>query len=326
MAVSLFASAPPTWPMSPSPLITTGVSPASAPASASLQPCSTPSVSTRRYASPRSRIPASSSAISSRALPPPAEGFTSSRWRRPFAGHGENLVVAVVTPKTRYARSGEYSIAYQVVGEGDLDLVYMPGFASNLEVFWEEPRYSRFLHRLASFSRLILIDRLGTGLSDRAAAGRGGDPRAARRRHRRGDGRRRDRARQRFSDGRRRRCPARCSPPPIRSAPRPSCSTAGCPSVLERDDFPYGASAEGYDDFMEGSLEIWPDGGLLRLWAPEPRRGSGGARLVRALPAPLREPRGDEGAVGSRSRRRTCARSCLRSRRRRCSCIAPTTR
>ena len=79
--------------------------------------------------------------------------------------------MAVTTPKTRYARSGEYSVAYQVVGEGEIDIVYMPGFASHLEVFWEEPRYSRFLHRLASFSRLILIDRLGTGLSDRLPPG-----------------------------------------------------------------------------------------------------------------------------------------------------------
>ena len=71
------------------------------------------------------------------------------------------------SPETRYARSGEFSIAYQVVGEGEFDLVYVPGLASHLELFWEEPAYSRFLHRLASFSRLILMDRLGTGLSDR---------------------------------------------------------------------------------------------------------------------------------------------------------------
>ena len=82
-------------------------------------------------------------------------------------GDGQNLSVATEAPETRYARSGEYSIAYQVVGEGELDLVYVPGLASHLEVFWEEPAYSRFLHRLASFSRLILMDRLGTGLSDR---------------------------------------------------------------------------------------------------------------------------------------------------------------
>jgi class 3 adenylate cyclase len=82
-------------------------------------------------------------------------------------GDRQNLAVVPETPQTRYARSGEYSIAYQVVGEGDIDLVYLPGFASHIEVFWEQPAYSRFLHRLASFSRVILIDRLGTGLSDR---------------------------------------------------------------------------------------------------------------------------------------------------------------
>jgi class 3 adenylate cyclase len=84
-----------------------------------------------------------------------------------LVGDSQNLVVATEAPETRYARSGEYSIAYQVVGDGDFDLVYVPGLASHLEVFWEEPAYSRFLHRLASFSRLILMDRLGTGLSDR---------------------------------------------------------------------------------------------------------------------------------------------------------------
>src|SRR5918994_2706761 len=76
---------------------------------------------------------------------------------------GESKAVATGAPTTRYARSGEYSIAYQVVGEGEIDLVYVPGLASHLELFWEEPAYSRFLHRLASFSRLILMDRLGTG-------------------------------------------------------------------------------------------------------------------------------------------------------------------
>jgi pimeloyl-ACP methyl ester carboxylesterase len=74
-------------------------------------------------------------------------------------------------PRTDYARSGEYRIAYQVIGEGELDLIYVPGLVSHLELFWEEPTYSRFLHRLASFSRLILLDRLGTGLSDRLPPG-----------------------------------------------------------------------------------------------------------------------------------------------------------
>jgi len=70
-------------------------------------------------------------------------------------------------PETRYAKSGEVRIAYQVVGSGPLDLVYVPGFVSNIELFWETPELAYFLERLAAFSRLILFDKRGTGLSDR---------------------------------------------------------------------------------------------------------------------------------------------------------------
>jgi pimeloyl-ACP methyl ester carboxylesterase len=70
-------------------------------------------------------------------------------------------------PETRYARSGDVNIAYQIVGEGPRDLVLVPGWVSNIDVFWEEPSAARFLQRLASFSRLILFDKRGTGLSDR---------------------------------------------------------------------------------------------------------------------------------------------------------------
>ena len=70
-------------------------------------------------------------------------------------------------PKTRYAKSGDVHIAYQVIGEGQLDLVLILGFVSHVEHVWEYPGASRFLHRLASFSRLILFDKRGTGLSDR---------------------------------------------------------------------------------------------------------------------------------------------------------------
>ncbi len=68
---------------------------------------------------------------------------------------------------TRYARSGDVNIAYQVVGEGLLDLVFVMGWVTHLDYFWEEPSFARFLRRLASFSRLILFDKRGTGLSDR---------------------------------------------------------------------------------------------------------------------------------------------------------------
>ena len=73
-------------------------------------------------------------------------------------------------PQTRYADSGGVSVAYQVVGDGPLDLVYVPGWVSNIEYCWEEPSLARYYRRLASFSRLILFDKRGTGLSDRVAA------------------------------------------------------------------------------------------------------------------------------------------------------------
>jgi pimeloyl-ACP methyl ester carboxylesterase len=69
-------------------------------------------------------------------------------------------------PETRYARSGDVNIAYQVSGRGDRDLVYVPGWVSNIELMWEDPGLARFLRRLGSFSRLITFDKRGTGLSD----------------------------------------------------------------------------------------------------------------------------------------------------------------
>jgi pimeloyl-ACP methyl ester carboxylesterase/class 3 adenylate cyclase len=70
-------------------------------------------------------------------------------------------------PETRFAQSGDASIAYQVLGQGPPDLVMVPGFVSHVEYAWEDPSYARFLQQLASFSRLIMFDKRGTGLSDR---------------------------------------------------------------------------------------------------------------------------------------------------------------
>lgn len=70
-------------------------------------------------------------------------------------------------PQTRYARSGDLSIAYQVVGDGPFDLVLVHGWVSNIDLQWEEPHLSNFLELLASFARLITFDKRGTGLSDR---------------------------------------------------------------------------------------------------------------------------------------------------------------
>ena len=74
--------------------------------------------------------------------------------------------MAPVTAETRYAKSGPYHIAYQVVGSGPIDLVVAPGFISNVEGAWNNPLQAQMFTRLASFSRLIRFDKRGTGLSD----------------------------------------------------------------------------------------------------------------------------------------------------------------
>jgi pimeloyl-ACP methyl ester carboxylesterase/class 3 adenylate cyclase len=93
---------------------------------------------------------------------PPTRLINTTLWQDDAAAR----VTACTRPKTRYARSGETQIAYQVMGEGPIDLVYVPGWLSHVEYAWDEPQLARFYRRLASFSRLILFDKRGTGLSD----------------------------------------------------------------------------------------------------------------------------------------------------------------
>jgi class 3 adenylate cyclase len=73
-------------------------------------------------------------------------------------------------PETRYARSGDLHIAYQVFGMGSVDLVLVPGFISNVEETWDNPSAARWLERLGRFARVIVFDKRGTGLSDRAGS------------------------------------------------------------------------------------------------------------------------------------------------------------
>ncbi len=72
-------------------------------------------------------------------------------------------------PETRYARSGDVSIAFKVIGEGEHDIVVVPGFVSNVELSWQNPRYVECYERLTAVGRLILFDKRGTGLSDRVS-------------------------------------------------------------------------------------------------------------------------------------------------------------
>jgi pimeloyl-ACP methyl ester carboxylesterase len=72
-----------------------------------------------------------------------------------------------MTPEIHFAENDGVNIAYQVFGSGSRDLIIIPGWLSNLDIFWEEPRAARFFRALAEFSRVIIIDKRGTGLSDR---------------------------------------------------------------------------------------------------------------------------------------------------------------
>jgi pimeloyl-ACP methyl ester carboxylesterase len=75
-----------------------------------------------------------------------------------------------IQTETKYTKSGDVHVAYQVTGDGPLDIVFVPGFVSHLEAQWEYPSSARLLERLGSFSRLIRFDKRGTGLSDRESA------------------------------------------------------------------------------------------------------------------------------------------------------------
>lgn len=94
----------------------------------------------------------------------PAAGVTAAPPPAGLAGPADG---ALTRPPIHYAQSGDVNIAYQVIGEGPLDLVFVMGWVSHLDYFWAEPSFARFLRRLASFARVILFDKRGTGLSDR---------------------------------------------------------------------------------------------------------------------------------------------------------------
>jgi pimeloyl-ACP methyl ester carboxylesterase len=81
------------------------------------------------------------------------------------------LRMAATIPEIRYAKSGDVHVAYQVIGDGPVDIVFVEGFVTNRHIAWEEPSYRRFVERLGSFARVIVFDKRGMGLSDRVQAG-----------------------------------------------------------------------------------------------------------------------------------------------------------
>lgn len=99
-----------------------------------------------------------------------AEATHGARAEAAHLSRSEATDVGFEPPKTQYAHSGDVNIAYQVIGDGPIDLVFVMGWVSHMECFWTEPSFARFLRRLSEFSRLILFDKRGTGLSDRVGA------------------------------------------------------------------------------------------------------------------------------------------------------------
>jgi len=86
-----------------------------------------------------------------------------------LGSRGTDVGYDVVVPETRYAKSGELNIAYQVSGDGPFDLVFVPGYVTHLELHWSIPSFAPFLEYLSSFTRLIRFDKRGTGMSDRVS-------------------------------------------------------------------------------------------------------------------------------------------------------------
>jgi class 3 adenylate cyclase len=174
-----------------------------------------------------------------------------------------------VTPKTRYARSGEVNIAYQIAGKGPIDLVYVPGWVSNIETAWEDPHVSRFLERLASFSRLILFDKRGTGLSDRVSTSelptleqRMDDVRVVM------DAADSQRAALFGASEGGVMCALFGATYPERTAALVLYGSYAKGTATS--DYPHGlAEQEAIDEFIEALTELWDDaGGLLNVWAP----------------------------------------------------------
>ena len=98
--------------------------------------------------------------------PPLGDGSTRAPEVRSGDCRAGGSVARWTFRETRYARSGDLQIAYQVLGDGPLDVVFVPLFVSNIDVMWEVPDVARMLRRIASFSRLIVFDRRGSGMSD----------------------------------------------------------------------------------------------------------------------------------------------------------------
>jgi class 3 adenylate cyclase/alpha-beta hydrolase superfamily lysophospholipase len=208
----------------------------------------------------------------------------------------------VEVPEVRYARNGEVNIAFQVVGSGPVDLLYIPGWISHLDLYWEEPTIARFLRRLAAGFRLIVFDRRGTGLSDRVPdealptlEGRMDDARAVL------DAAGSDEAAI-FAQG--------YGTPlaVVFAATYPERTRAlvlyspVAKAGFKSDDYPWGSTPEQVEAFSTQTRERWGSEGFAREWlqrlapseADDPRQVAWHARLMRASATPAASERFSE--------------------------------
>ena len=196
----------------------------------------------------------------------------------------------VDVPDVQYARSGDVDIAYQVVGEGPRTLVFVQGWVSNIEWAWQEPSLARFLRRLASFSRLIMFDKRGTGLSDRVAVDdlptlelRMDDVRAVM------DAAGAERAALlSVSEG----CPM-CI---LFATTYPQRTDAlvmlgGYARRLWAEDYPFGATPEAYEGFLQSIQDGWGGAVGIEAKGTEHARRRALSDMVGDIPAHERDPR-----------------------------------
>ncbi len=184
-------------------------------------------------------------------------------------------------PKTRFTKAGGVALAYQVVGDGPIDLVYATGWLHNIEIVWEHPRYRKFLEGLASIARLILFDKRGMGLSDRDTGAptleeRAEDIRAVMD----AAGSRRATVLGQSEGGLMTVMFAACYPERVRSIVLLDCR----PCVAWKPDWPSGVRRAEFEEMLREMLENWGEpvhlGDMAPSIAPDPQEQAWYARFL----------------------------------------------
>ena len=170
-------------------------------------------------------------------------------------------------PAVRYARNGRVSVAFQVLGEGPVDLLYAPSYLSHLEVVWEHPAYAAFLRRLASTCRLALFDKRGMGLSDRVPWATGADREDDVQAVLDAAGMERAFLLGSSEGGGMAASFAASHPERVRGL-----VLFGVTPALARPDFPHGPTPQAYERSLTAAYRSWGTGRSLEVYAPSAAR------------------------------------------------------